>query len=116
MNNNELLLRLREYGADTDAILDRFLGDIDFYRECLAEYFNDGYFRALDDAIAAADYQAAFEAAHALKGTSGNMGLIPVYTAICGLVEVLRTRQYDEVAEKYAATKAALQIVEELNR
>ena len=33
----------------------------------------------------------AFEAAHTLKGVTGNMGLTPLYDAVCTIVEPLRT-------------------------
>ena len=35
----------------------------------------------------------AFEAAHTLKGVTGNMGLTPLYDAVCTIVEPLRTRE-----------------------
>ena len=38
----------------------------------------------------AGDTQGAFAAAHALKGSIGNVALTPIYEPICALTELLR--------------------------
>ncbi len=40
----------------------------------------------------AGDLTGAFEAAHTLKGVAGNLGLTPLYEAVCAIVEPLRSR------------------------
>ena len=47
------------------------------------------------------DITKAFEAAHSLKGTLGNMGLTPMYEIIIQIVEPLRDGNIDGIAEKH---------------
>ena len=44
----------------------------------------------LTKGIESCDYRRAFEAAHGLKGDTGNLSLTPLYEAVCLLVEDLR--------------------------
>ena len=62
--------------------------------------FQDENMQKLGAALANRDYTAAFEAAHTLKGVVGNMGLTPLYEAVCVIVEPLRSR---ECRDDYAA-------------
>ena len=50
----------------------------------------DKNFDALTAAINAGNATAAFEAAHALKGSIGNVSLTPIYKPICELTDLLR--------------------------
>ena len=52
----------------------------------------DPNFEKLYDAIEAGDLSAAFEAAHALKGMTGNLALTPLYEPLCRITELLRAR------------------------
>lgn len=54
----------------------------------------------LGAAIENQEWRAAFEAAHTLKGVTGNMGLDPLYDAVCNIVEPLRL---DDGQTDYAA-------------
>lgn len=42
---------------------------------------------------------AAFEAAHALKGITGNLALVPLYEPIVEITELLRARQEIDYAD-----------------
>lgn len=81
---------LKEYGVKTDMGLQRCCGMQDFYFDLITRSVDDKNFDALGDALAAKDYTAAFEAAHALKGVLGNLALDPLYDAVCAIVEPLR--------------------------
>lgn len=94
---SSFLNRLKDYGADIDGAMRRFLGDEELYASCFTEFINDPCFSALRDALEAGDYGAAFDAAHTLKGVAGNMGLTPMYQAACALVEPLRTKQHSNL-------------------
>lgn len=63
----------------------------------------------------ARDYTAAFEAAHTLKGVVGNMGLTPLYQAVCEIVEPLRKReQREDYGSFYQAIETEFQKAEHL--
>ena len=82
---------LEAYGVDYQTTMDRFLGNETLYRSLLDRLFEDDSLQKLGGALASGDTAKAFEAAHTLKGVTGNMGLTPLYAALCTLVEPLRT-------------------------
>ena len=82
---------LREFGADTEEGLGRCLKNETFYLRLVNMALDDANFGKLEQAVAGGDKQAAFDAAHALKGVLGNLGLTPLYTAASELTELLRT-------------------------
>lgn len=103
MTPEELLERLREYGADLDGIQTRFMGDAKLFQRCFLLFMEDENFALLGDALNNKEYQSAFAAAHTLKGVAGNLGLTPIYERICGLVEDLRAQRCgDHLEEAYA--------------
>ncbi len=81
---------LRESGADVQDGLRRCLNDESFYLSLVQMVLEDKTFDQLAKAIEADDKRAAFEAAHALKGVTGNVSLTPLYTEISGMTELLR--------------------------
>lgn len=85
-----------EYGADYDATMPRFMGNETLYLKLLNMMFQDDNLQKLGVAISAKDITGAFVAAHTLKGVVGNMGLKPLYEAICEIVEPLRDKQWRE--------------------
>ena len=81
---------LEAYGADVKAGLARCMGMQDFYLRLVGMELTDENFDKLDRALAAQDSREAFEAAHALKGAVGNLGLTPLFTPLCEITERLR--------------------------
>ena len=108
MRTEDLMDRLAAYGADMNGIGQRFDGDAEFYGACLSIFLEDRNFALLGQALAAGDLQAAFTAAHSLKGTAANMGLTPMSAPVCALVEALRTGETEGLDARYAAVLAAL--------
>ena len=53
----------------------------------------DANFEKLKDAIEAGDLDAAFDAAHALKGVMGNVSLTNLFEPVCAMTEDLRARK-----------------------
>lgn len=79
------------YGADyASTIQSRFMGNETMYLRFLDMLFEDVNLKKLGGALDRGDMNAAFEAAHTLKGVTGNLGLTPLYNAVCALVEPLR--------------------------
>jgi hypothetical protein len=101
-----LLDELNLYGADTAGAMERLVHDESLYMTCLTAFVADPAFGALDDAVAKEDYSQAFDQAHALKGVAGNLGLTPLYTALCEIVEPLRASDYADIQDLAAAVDA----------
>lgn len=100
---NVKIEKLKAWVADTEMALNRFMEDEDLYVECLDMIVGDKHFDALADAMANKRYKEAFEHAHCLKGVAGNLGLTPLFDAMCEVVEPLRKDRYDNIDEKYKA-------------
>lgn len=94
------------YGADYQTTMNRFMGNEALYVRLLAMLFDDQNLRQLGTALDRGDLRSAFEAAHTLKGVVGNMGLTPLYQAVCAIVEPLRN---GEPREDYPALYQAIE-------
>lgn len=84
------------YGADYNSTMARFMGKEAMYLKFLDMLFKDDNLEKLGTALGQQDYEAAFAAAHTLKGVVGNMGLTPLFNAVCAIVESLRKREVPE--------------------
>lgn len=82
-------------GADYGDILRR-LGKDERILRFLGMLRRDDSFSSLCAALEAEDYDAAFRAAHTLKGIALNLGLTPLAEADAALTEALRGRQSNE--------------------
>ena len=81
---------LEAYGADVKAGLARCMGREDFYLRLVGMTLADENFEKLDRALSSHNSREAFEAAHALKGATGNLGLTPLYSPLSKITERLR--------------------------
>ena len=81
---------LKEYGANTEEGLSRCFNKKEFYLKLVSMGLADANFDKLQRAVATCDAKAAFEAAHALKGVTGNLSLTPLYAPISEMTELLR--------------------------
>ena len=98
---SKLLDSMAAYGADTEGVLDRFMDDEELYATCLEEFVETTDLESLRNYIDTKDYDNAFEVVHALKGVSGNLGLSPLFTDACVLVEALRAKEYGDIESQY---------------
>ena len=69
------------------------MGMQDFYLRLVGMELKDENFEKLDRALAAQNIREAFEAAHALKGAVGNLGLTPLFTPLAEITKRLRGAQ-----------------------
>lgn len=98
------------YGADYQTTMNRFMGNETLYLKLLDMLFRDTNLQRLGTALDANDLSDAFAAAHTLKGVVGNMGLTPLYNAVCAIVEPLRKReQREDYPALYRAVQAEFQ-------
>ena len=83
---------LKQFGANVDEGLKRCMNNEEFYLKLVTKAAEDASYDKLKDAVEAGDLDAAFEAAHALKGVSANLALTPIYEPIFEITELLRAR------------------------
>lgn len=86
-------------GADYKGVLERLPSE-DFVRRFALKFLDDQSFAQLQQAMQARDAEAAFRAAHTLKGVCQNLGFDNLYRPASELTEALRPRVIDENAEK----------------
>ena len=84
---------LRSFGADTKTGLNRCRNNEEKYILYISKALRDDNFDRLASAVAADDRKAAFEAAHALKGVTGNLSLTPLFDIVSAMTELLRAEQ-----------------------
>jgi HPt (histidine-containing phosphotransfer) domain-containing protein len=84
---------LNEFGANTAEGLGRCMDNETFYLKLVKMAVKDDSFNKLADAVAAGDKDAAFEAAHALKGVLANLSLTPIAETASEITELLRARE-----------------------
>lgn len=104
-----------DYGADYQTTMTRFVNNKETYLRMLDMFLKDGSMLALGSALDAGNLRGAFEASHTLKGVSANMGLTPLYEAVCAIVEPLRAGEAGtDYQDLYGKIQAEMKRVEEL--
>ncbi len=105
---------LTAFGADVKTGLGRCMNNEAFYLRLVGMVLGDANFEKLENACQSGDVRAAFEAAHALKGATGNLSLNPIYEPICAVTELTRGQEQmpdisarvEEALAKYRELKA----------
>ena len=90
-----------EYGVNFPEVMERFVDHEALYVDCLTAFLHDPAFDGLKESLSSKEYEAAFDHAHTLKGVAGNLGLVPLYHALCDIVEPLRNHDYLNIAKQY---------------
>ena len=86
------LKALMDFGADIEKGLAVCMNNEALYLRLVNSVPDEKRFDELSDAIAEGNLDAAFEAAHALKGVLGNLSLTPLYEKASEITELLRSR------------------------
>ena len=108
--------KLKQFGANTDEGLGRCLNNEAFYLRLVAKALDDASFDRLSAAVDAGDLDAAFEAAHALKGVLANLALTPVAEIASETTELLRAKKeadYRSCADRILALRDELKALSE---
>ncbi len=95
----DLSAELSKYGIDYEDALDRVGGSADFYEKLAMKYLDDSHYVDLVAAMEVKDFDAGYQAAHALKGVSGNLSFADLYKASAAVSEALYQGEY-QAAEK----------------
>lgn len=110
--NQEILARA---GIAYDEGVRRFSGNVAIYEKFVRRFPQDPTFGELKAAMESGNGEAAFRAAHTLKGTGGNLSLELFVQAVSPLVEALRSgdwplaqQLYPPVEEQYEAVRQAI--------
>lgn len=99
----ELRAKLTQAGADVDSALERFMGNEALYARFARGFRNDRSCEALLKAMEEGNVKGAFEAAHTLKGVTGNLSFTRLYNRASEVVEPLREGRLEEAQEKLPA-------------
>ena len=97
---------LKRFGANTEEGLKRCMGNEAFYIRLVKMMPKDQNFGILYDSIEKGDLDAAFEAAHALKGALGNLSITSLYEPVQTVTELLRARTKMDYSPNIAQIKA----------
>lgn len=107
-----------EYGMDYYETIGRTADDEELLMQLLDMFAADGNYAALNDALDADNASAAFGAAHALKGSSGMLGMTRLHQVMSDMTERLRAGDIaaakalrDAAAHEY---KAAVRMIASL--
>lgn len=115
---SDFLDRLAAHGVDTQATLERFMGNEDLYKKILKKFSADTSFA---DAVKARDEGRDEDVQmhiHTLKGVSANLGLAPIFHITEEMMALFRSDDkqqayglFDELENKYGDF---LDLIEEL--
>ena len=86
------------FGANVDEGLGRCMNNEGFYLRLVESLKGEKGFESLQAAIDAGDLDAAFEAAHALKGVLGNLAITPLFEPMSEITELLRAKEEADYA------------------
>lgn len=110
------LEKLSAYGADVKEGIARCMGMEDFYLELVEMMFEDENFAALEKAVAEGDLSRAFDAAHSLKGSLGNLELTPIAKPVSEITEKLRNaKEMPDLTDLMSEYRKALADLKALN-
>lgn len=96
---------LNEFGANTDEGMNRCLNNEQFYFKMIKMSLKDSHFEELGAALEAKNLDAAFEAAHALKGVMATLALTPLLNPINQITDLLRKRTDTDYSALYGEMK-----------
>ena len=84
---------LKQFGANTEEGIARCVNMEPLYLKLVKNASSDAGFAKLEEAINAGDLDAAFDAAHGLKGILANLALTPILDPVSEVTEHLRIRK-----------------------
>lgn len=112
--SSDIVMKLFIWGCDTDAAVERVLGDEDMYVSFIRKYCTYEDIEKLDNLILSKKEEDAFALAHNMKGVYGNLGLTPIYDILCEVVELLRHGMKDGIQDKMMELHDAREELEEI--
>lgn len=89
--NNNILNKLKDAGIYAEEGISRLMNNEEIYLKYLKKFAaGDEYYTRLVEAFNINDYNAAFKAAHTLRGNVGNLAINTMYAILVDMTEALR--------------------------
>ena len=99
---------LEGLGVDIEETMERFVENEALFFRCLNKFQDDKNYGMLCEAIEeGTDVRKAFDAAHAVKGVSANLGLTKLFNELREITEVFRAGSMDYDTDNLERLKAA---------
>lgn len=120
--NEKTLIILQEAQVNTEEAIARFAGNSGLYKKFLLKFLSDDNYNRIGEAVEKNDITGMEEAAHTLKGVSGNLGMKRLYDACSDMVIRIRRGDvsgakevYPEIQDAYEQVCAAVKMLEGTN-
>ena len=107
---------LEQGGINVNEALERMMGNEKLLSRLLGKFLEDASCERLAQAIAVQDAQAAAEAAHTLKGVSGNLSISTVYDLASRQCDLFRSGAWEEGCELMPQVEDACRIAQDAIR
>lgn len=95
----DMLEELKTMGVDVEEAVERFVGNAALYEKMLRTFPKMIRNSEVDPDFDGNDYEDIIEKTHAIKGTSGNLSLTPIYKAYTDIVDLLRSGKPEEARQ-----------------
>lgn len=99
--------KLATYGIDYADAMERMDGNADLYKKLALKYLQNDCMANLTAAMEVKDYDAAYKAAHTLKGASGNLSLKSLYDIVAAESDALYQGEYEAAQKMLPDVQAA---------
>ncbi|HOS30777.1 MAG TPA: Hpt domain-containing protein [Treponemataceae bacterium] len=106
---------LRSGGIDVTDALNRFSGSNELLEKYLNRFIEEKSYTELVIAMERADYAAAENAVHSLKGVTGSLGMTSLFQSSCALLAAFRDKKeelfsplLEEIKVKYEEISAVI--------
>ncbi len=106
-----MLEELKGLGVNTEEAIARMNGNLSLYERMLGKFVDMMKNSIVQPDFDCNDYAGITEAAHTIKGASGNLSITPVYEAYSEIVRLLRAgepEQAKEILEKILPIQAEI--------
>ena len=105
------VVKLKELGAEPDAALRRFAGNLELYRNFLSKFLDDDTIAEISLALETENWKKLLDTSHTLKGVAGNLGLTSLYDLSSQIVSALRGDDWETARAACAVLEAEYQSV-----
>ncbi|HIZ54756.1 MAG TPA: Hpt domain-containing protein [Firmicutes bacterium] len=113
---NETMQELIYAGIQTEEVLERFAGNEALMLRILKKFPDDPNYQRLVQAMESGNHEQALEAAHTLKGVSGNLAMTRLHQLAGEQVKMMRAGDWEaakmlmaDLSEEYEKIKETIQ-------